>query len=156
MVANDVIDVVADDETDDDALVEAVDVADDVPVDVTDEVTLLDADDVTELEADDVADVVADVVTEDVAVLDTELVAVDVCVVCSHSRNAPARYSSMAWFSNKIVSVHPFADPIRYPSNVHDTAASLALATLSPNLAAAAIVFSDAATLSQFDPFPPV
>ena len=51
--------------------------------------------------------------------------------------------------------MHPAEDPTKYPSSVHEADASPALAILSPNFAAAAIVFNEVATVSQADPLPP-
>ena len=62
---------------------------------VAEVVTDVDAVLLTVVEADDVADVVPDdvmlVVADVDPVVEIELVTVDVCVVCSQSRNSPAR-----------------------------------------------------------------
>jgi hypothetical protein len=134
--ALDEIDVVADEDTVDDCEVVAEDDCEVV------------ADDDCEVVADDDCEVVADDVTEDDPVLDW----VDVCVVCLHSKNVPARCRSIASLTRFAVVLHFPASAESIPSSVHP---AVPAATPSLKMALPVILLSDAATFLQGAPFPP-
>jgi len=105
---------------------------------------------VAELETDDEAVDEADVVADDVTVDDTELVCVEVCVVCSHSRNSPFIYRCIASLSNVTAVLQYVKSAEMNPSIVH---VALTLASLpsipSLKMALPAIVLTAPATVAH-------